>query len=394
MLSLPTTLHRLAPTRAEVDLDAVRHNARVLRERAPGAELMAAVKADAYGHGAVEVARALAADGMERFAVATVPEGVELRQAGIGAPVLVMGAPLPEFLPAYARYDLTVTVTSPDVAEAVVEAAGRAGPLTVHLKVDTGMNRLGVEPEDAPAVLARLYDAPGVDVEGLMTHFATVDRVHMPAQVARFDDLLGALGDSAPPLVHVSNSGTLLVVPELVAGRPLVRVGGALYGLVSDRVAEAPAAGLRPAMRLVSRVVHVQTVAPGEAVSYGRTWTAETPTRIAVVACGYGDGLPRALSNSGAVGVGGRLWPVAGRVCMDMLMLDLGDPEGAGAGVAPGDEAVLFGDGGPSALRVAEQAGTIAYAITSGLTARVPRVYVGAPVGAEAEPRTNSGVAR
>src|SRR5690606_21540543 len=138
-----------------------------------------------------------------------------------------------------------------------------------------------------------------------------------------------------PPLVHVSNSGTLLVVPELVAGRPLVRAGGALFGLVSDRVAEAEAADLRPAMRLVSRVVHVQTVAPGEAVSYGRTWTAAAPARIAVVACGYGDGLPRALSNRGAVGVGGRLWPVAGRVCMDMLMLDLGPPDGPGAAVAP-----------------------------------------------------------
>jgi len=312
-----------------------------------------------------------------------------------------MGAPLPEHLPSFARYGLTVTVTSPEVADAVVEAAERAGPLTVHVKVDTGMNRLGVEPADVPGVLAQLYGAPGVEVEGLMTHFATVDRVFTVAQAERFDALLAALGESAPPLIHVSNSGTLLVVPEVAAvGRPIVRAGGALYGLVSDRVAEGPAAGLRPAMRLVSRVVHVQTVEAGEAVSYGRTWTAETTRRIAVVACGYGDGLPRALSNSGTVGVGGLQWRVAGRVCMDMLMIDLGEADGPGGDVRPGDEAVLFGEGGPSAQRVAEQADTIAYALTTGLTARVPRVYVGvpqeAPEGVPAgvpEPHANSGVA-
>ena len=400
LLSLPPTLHRLAPLRAEVNLDALRHNVRVLGERAHGAALMAVVKADAYGHGAVPVARVLAEEGVGRFAVANVPEGVELREAGITAPVLVLGAPLPEYLPACARYGLIASVTSPAVAETVVEAAAKAGPLTVHLKVDTGMNRLGVEPEDVPAVLERLRTAPGVEVEGLMTHFATVDRHYTPEQAARFDALLGRLGAAAPPLVHVSNSGTLLALRTATEGRSLARVGGALFGLVSDRVVEAEAADLRPVMRLTSRVVHVQTVAEGEAVSYGRTWTAERATRIAVVAGGYGDGLPRALSNRGAVGVGGRLWPIAGRVCMDMLMLDLGAPDGDGAAVEPGDEAVLFGEGGPSAVRVAEQAGTIAYAITSGLTARVPRVYVGEgpgpdgdAEGAAAEPHADSGVA-
>src|SRR5690606_15972631 len=212
--------------------------------------------------------------------------------------------------------------------------------------------------------------APGVEVEGIMTHFATVDRRYTAAQRAVFDRLLDRLAGAAggvPPLVHVSNSGTLLALPEVLHGTALARVGGALFGLITERVAEAEGADLRPVMRLVSRVVHVQTVRPGEAVSYGRTWTAARPTRVAVVAGGYGDGLARALSNAGAVGVGGRLWPIAGRVCMDMLMLDLGDPDGEGAAVRLGDEAVLFGADGPSALHLAARADTIASTVTCGL---------------------------
>src|SRR5690606_27075629 len=234
-LSLPSTLHRLLPLRAEVDLDALRHNVRVLQTRAGEAEVMGVVKADAYGHGAVPVARVLLAEGVRRFAVANVPEGVELREAGIAVPVLVLGAPLPEYLPACARYDLAVTVTSPEVAEAVVEAAEKAGPLTVHLKVDTGMNRLGVEPADTPGVLARLRAAPGVEVEGLMTHFATVDRRYTVAQRATFDRLLDTLGEAVPPLIHVSNSGTLLALPGVIRGTALARVGGALFGLITER---------------------------------------------------------------------------------------------------------------------------------------------------------------
>jgi alanine racemase len=168
-------------------------------------------------------------------------------------------------------------------------------------------------------------------------------------------------------------------VSETTAGRTDARVGGALFGLISDRVDAAQVSDLRlrPVMRLVSRVVHVQRIGAGESVSYGRTWIAPTETLIATVAAGYGDGLPRSLSPGGAVGLGGSLFPIAGRVCMDMLMLDLGPPHGPGARVRVGDEAVVFGPGGPSAIEVAAAAQSIAYAITSGLTARVPRVYVG-----------------
>ena len=374
---VPTTLHRLLPLRAEVDLEALRHNVRVLRERAGEAELIAAIKADAYGHGAVSVARVLVEEGVSRFAVANVPEAVELREAGIVVPIHVLGAPLPEYLPAYARYDLIVTVSSAEVAAAVIEAATKVGPLTVHLKVDTGMHRLGVRPGDVPAVLARLQETPGVTVEGLWTHFATLGDAFTREQLARFDALIAQLDAMGRSHTHVANTGTLFLVSGTRKGRAFVRVGGALYGLVDDPAVAAEAAELKPVMRLLSRVVHVQTIAAGETVSYGQTWTAERTTRIATVAAGYGDGLPRSLSNTGNVGVGGRLWPIAGRVCMDMLMLDLGPPEGPGASVQVGDEAVLFGPGGPAAADVARQAGTITYDLTSGLTARVPRLTIG-----------------
>ncbi|HEX8386723.1 MAG TPA: alanine racemase [Rubricoccaceae bacterium] len=371
-----SSLAHLAPLRAEVSLGALRHNARRILALAGGAEVMAAVKANAYGHGAVPVAHALVEAGVTRLAVANALEGVALREAGVAVPVLVMGAALPEALPLFARHALAVTVTSAEGAGAVAEAARRDGPLTVHVKVDTGMHRLGVEPDEAPAVLRLLGGTENVTVEGLWTHFANVDGGFTTEQVDRFDALLATLegeGVPVPPLVHLANTGGLLATPASVRGRQVVRAGGALYGLVSDRMLAGVAADLRPVMRLVSRVVQVKAVGPGETVSYGRTWRATEPTLIATVAAGYGDGVPRSLSNRGRVGVGGRLYPVAGRVCMDMLMLDLGRPDGPGASVRTGDEAVLFGPGGPSALDVADAAGTIAYVLTTGLTARVPR---------------------
>jgi alanine racemase len=373
--SVPS-LDRLAPLRAEVSLEALRHNARRIIALAGEAEVMAAVKANAYGHGAVPVARTLVEAGVPRLAVANVLEGVALREAGIAAPILVMGAALAEALPLYAAHRLDVAVTSAEGAEAVEAAAQREGPLTVHVKVDTGMHRLGLEPGEAVPVLRALGDAPGVTVEGLWTHFANVAGAFAAEQVARFDALVARLegeGVAVPPVLHLANTGGLLTTPSSVRGRQVVRAGGALYGLVSDRMLAGVAADLRPVMRLVSRVVQVKTVGPGETVSYGRTWRATEPTLVATVSAGYGDGVPRALSNRGRVGVGGRLYPVAGRVCMDMLMLDLGRPDGPGAAVRVGAEAVLFGPGGPSALDVADAAGTIAYVLTSGLTARVPR---------------------
>ncbi len=360
--------------RAEIDLGAIRHNVRHLTAAAGDDEVMGVVKANAYGHGAVRVARALVEEGIQRLAVATVPEAVELREAGVEASILVLAAPLDPYLPAYERYDLEVVVSSPEVAEAVRQRRG----LTVHVKVETGMHRLGLAPETAATTIRALQAAPGVTVAAVWTHLATADAPDASfvlEQVRRFDGVLTDLGADAPPLVHVGNGPALVRLPHLTSRPALVRLGGVLYGLPSSRAMEPSVADLRPAMRLVTRVVHIQTVAAGETVSYGRTWTAERPTRIATLAAGYADGVPRALSNAGEVGIRGRCWPVVGRVCMDMLMVSLGDPDGPGADILHGAEAVLFGAGGPSVLDAAEAADTITYELTSGLTARVPRLY-------------------
>ena len=340
---------------------------------------MGVVKANAYGHGAVSIARALVDEGIEWLAVATVGEAVELRDAGIDAALLVFAAPLPDQLPLYILHDLRVTVSSADVARAVAEAARQRGPLTVHVKVDTGMHRLGLAPGDAADVVRQLEAAPGVHVEGLWTHLATADEPDVSfvaEQVQRFETVLEDLGPDVPPVVHIANGPAL--VRDLVPVRTgLARVGGILYGLASSLSLQHDvlAAGLRPAMRLVSRVVHLQVVRPGESVSYGRTWTAERPTRLATVATGYADGLVR--SYKGPVAVRGGRYPVVGRVCMDMLLIDLGDPKGPGGAVQRGDESILFGAGGVSAEEAAATSGTLSYELTSGLTARVPRIELG-----------------
>ncbi|MEO0559906.1 MAG: alanine racemase [Bacteroidota bacterium] len=365
--------------RADIDLGALRNNVGVLRQLAGSADLMGVVKADAYGHGAQSVAQVLVDTGVGWLAVATIGEAVELREAGIEAAILVFAAPLPEQLPLYAEYDLRVNVSSEPVAGFVAEAARQRGPLTVHVKVDTGMHRLGLAPSDAARVVRQLEETPGVWVEGLWTHLATADEPStefVGEQVGRFEGVLEDLGEDAPPILHIANGPALVrsLVSPFPASSSLVRVGGVLYGLASSPGLhrDVEAAGLRPVMRLVSRVVHLQTVAPGESVSYGRTWVAERPSRIATVAAGYADGLVR--SYAGPVGIGGGRYPVVGRVCMDMMLVHLGDPDGEGNAVVIGDEATLFGSSGASAVEAATAAGTLSYELTSGLTARVPRI--------------------
>ncbi|MDX1530691.1 MAG: alanine racemase, partial [Rhodothermales bacterium] len=304
------------PIRAEVHLDALRHNVRLLREQAGEADVVGVVKSNAYGHGVEHVVPVLREEGVRRFAVANVPEGARLRALGVTEPVLVFAAPLPDYLPAYAEHDLECTVSSRAVAEAV---AALGPPLRVHVKVDTGMHRIGIAPEEASDVLALLRGA-GVEVAGLWTHFATADSPDpgfAEEQVRRFDRMLAEV-DADGVAVHLANSGALFLLPEAVRGRALVRVGGLLYGLPSSEHL-AGAADVRPVMRLATRVVHLQDVQAGETVSYGRTWRAERPTRIATLAAGYGDGLPRQLSNRGEVDISGRRYPIAGRVCMDLL---------------------------------------------------------------------------
>ena len=364
---------RSVALRAQVDLSAIRHNVRHLAGRG---EIMGVVKADGYGHGAVAVSRVLVEEGVAWLAVATVPEAVELREAGVSARILVLAAPLEPYLPAYEVFGLDAVVSSVEVADAVI---ARAPFVPVHVKVETGMHRLGVAPEEAAATVRRLAEA-GVDVAAVWTHLATADGEDAGfalEQVRRFDGVLRDLGADAPPLVHVANGPAHVRLPPLTSRPSLVRLGGVLYGLSSDPAMAPDTKALRPAMRLVSRVVHLQTVPPGESVSYGRTWTAERPTRVATLAVGYADGIPRALSNRGEVGIDGARYPIVGRVCMDMTMVALGGPDGPAGEVRLGDEAVLFGPGGPSAEEAAAAAGTLSYELTTCLAGRVPRVVSG-----------------
>lgn len=362
------------PVWAEIDLDGLEHNVRELKRRASGAALLAVVKANAYGHGAVAVARAVLAAGAERLGVICVDEGEELRRGGIGAPILVMGhTPLAQAETAV-ELGLALTVNSRQLALALSRfASARGVEQAVHLKVETGMNRYGLSPEETVALAEWLRTLPGIQVEGLFTHFACgdeCDKGFTMQQFALFMDVAKRL--SWVPLRHVANTATLLDMPEL--SLELVRPGIGLYGCYPSaevgRTAE-----LRPILSLKSRVARLKALQPGESVSYGRTWTASRPSTVALVMCGYGDGLRRALSNRGGVLIRGRRAPIVGRVAMDMCVADVSEVRR----VALDDEVVIIGRQGQEEIIVEELAAlcdTISYEILTGITARVPRLYL------------------
>lgn len=388
--SLPDT-DELLPVTATVDLSALRHNVRVLRERAGTADLMAIVKADAYGHGAVPVARTLHEEGVRHFAVARPAEGVRLREAGLTGRILVLGAPIRDQLSVYTTHDLALTVSSPEVATAACEHGTASQPIRVHVKVDTGMGRIGLSPEAAPNVISRLSDAPGVTLAGIWTHFATADQPESDfaqTQLNRFEAVLDNVDPPHPFTghVHTANTGALLTIGARAHdfSAPLVRTGIALYGLAASPELHTRI-DLRPVMTLRARVTHLKTVDAGTPISYGARWRAPEPTRIATLGVGYGDGYPRLCSGRASVRLAGEERPVVGTICMDMCMVDLGPPDQPPAtNVTVGDEAILFGPSGPTLYDVAEWAETIPYEICCGISPRVPREYVGAGA-AEAE---------
>lgn len=368
--------------RAEIDLDAVTHNVAVLREAAAPSAVWAVVKADGYGHGAVHVAGAAVAAGAEGLCVALVQEGVELREAGIDAPILVLSEQPPATLHDLAAHRLTATVYTSAGVAALADAS--TGDLPVHVKVDTGMQRVGAHPDAVPALLDLVRSqAPKLRLAGLFTHLACADEPDHPAngdQLDRFDRLLDDLGDSAPACLHVANSAGALAHPR--ARRSLVRAGIALYGISPGPGVDHLAAPLRPAMRLVARVSHVKRVDAGSHVSYGWRHRFEADTTVATVPIGYADGVPRRLGTladrpGSDVLVGGRRCPVVGVITMDQLMVDVGD-----APVAVGDEVVLIGQQGAERIRAedwAERLGTIGYEIVCGIGSRVPRVVTPTP---------------
>ncbi|HEX5502257.1 MAG TPA: alanine racemase [Thermomicrobiales bacterium] len=365
-------------SRAEIDLDAVAQNVRHFAALAGGrAAVLAVVKANAYGHGAVMVARAALDAGARWLGVATVDEGLLLRRAGLAAPILVLAPADPAEAAAAVAADLTLAVGDLDLAAAVARAARAAGrAATVHLEVDTGMRRYGVPAEGAVALAARVAALPGLRLGGLYTHFATADeadRAFFAEQRARFAAVVREVRAAGldVPLVHQDNSAAALAAPD--SHLDLIRVGIALYGLSPSSEVPAPAA-LRPVAAVRSRVARVIDLASGDGVSYGRAFVAARPMRAALVPLGYADGYRRALSGRAAMLLGGRRAAVLGRVCMDQTVVAVPD----GLDVRVGDEVTALGAQGDECItaeELADLAGTIAYEITTGFGARLPRHY-------------------
>jgi len=369
----------VAAVEAVVDLAAIAHNVAVLRERS-GTGVLAVVKADGYGHGAVPVARAALRAGAAEIGVATVAEALELRRGGITSPVIAwLHTPDTDFAAAV-RADVEVVVSTAGQLSAVVAAAEVLGrTATVGAKIDTGLARSGAAPHDWPDLrdaLAKYTAEEVISLRTAMTHLARGDEPAHPLNAAQAESLdrcvteLRAAG--APPgVVHVSNSAAALTRPDL--SRDLVRAGIAVYGRTP--VPTLGDFGLVPAMTLTAQVAQVKRVPRGQGVSYNHAWTATRETVVGVIACGYADGVPRVTSNRLAVHVNGRLVLNIGRICMDQFVVDLG-PDGCG--VSEGDRVVLFGTGAhgePTAADWAELAGTIDYEILTGIRGRRVRRY-------------------
>lgn len=366
---------------ATVDLGTVRHNVRVLADLAAPAAVCAVVKADGYGHGAVPVARAALDAGARWLGVAVVEEGVELREAGIDAPVLVLSEVLPDALVPAAVHGLTPVVYTRTGIEAAATAAARHGtPLAVHLKVDTGMHRVGVAPAEALALAQAIVATPHLRLEGLMTHLAAAEEPEhdgfTKGQLAVFEEVRDTLAAHGivPDLLHAANSAGAIAHPA--SRYDLVRCGIALYGCPPGP-ALAGRVPLRPAMSIVAQVSLVRDVPSGEAVSYGLRYRARERTVMAVVPVGYADGVPRSLGAlGGEVLVGGRRCPIAGTVTMDQLLVDCGP----GSRVGVDDEVVLLGRQGDEEITAeewGERVGTINYEIVTRIGLRLPRRYVG-----------------
>ncbi|MFO7840501.1 MAG: alanine racemase [Desulfosalsimonadaceae bacterium] len=380
---------------AEIDLSAIAHNvARLRRLLGPRTQMMAVVKANAYGHGLLPVARRTLASGADCLGVARLGEAVYLRDAGIAAPILIFGYTPPKMIPELLSNRLIQTVYSYDIARELSEEARRQNAsLPVHVKVDTGMGRLGVvacEKDAAPglsgsvqraaAEIQAIRDLPGLRVQGVYTHFATADHAdksYAVSQFSLFQELMRSLRGAGPAAItcHAANSAAAMEMPQ--THMDMVRTGISVYGLCPSAAVDCRQVGLVPAMTLKARIVYLKKVGAGFSVSYGATEQTGRPTTIATVSIGYADGYNRLFSSSGRMLVRGLPAPVIGRVCMDQTMLDVGHIPG----VRVGDEALVFGRGEQgeelSASELADHLGTINYEVVSGVSARVVRRYRG-----------------
>jgi len=366
-------------TWTEIDLDALRHNLEQFRSALdPRIALMAVVKANAYGHGAVKVAKEAISFGVHYLAVAFLDEALELRHHGIEAPILVLGYTSPEGVEAARRHNITLTAFD----DALLEAAAAdlsLPPLKVHVKIDTGMGRIGLT--DAPSAIRyieRALSAPGIEVEGLFTHYARADehdKSHVLLQHRRFTEVVEHFAQKQVQFryIHAGNSATAIDTPELTC--TMARLGVAMYGMYPSDEVDADRVKLRPVMSFKTRVVMVKKVPAGTTISYGAKYAAkEDGETIATLPVGYADGFTRMLSGKAEVLLRGRRVPVVGNICMDQCMIRVDNGE-----AAVGDEVVIFGSQGEASIladELADQLGTINYEITCMLSHRVPRVYL------------------
>ena len=378
VLSAEEGRRRGHPVWAEVDLEALRHNVRVLREIAAPAEFMGVVKGYAYGHGNPVCAETMLEAGANRLGVARVAEALHLRDAGIAAPIHVFSEPPYEAAPAMVEADLVAAVYTQPFAEALSDAAVAAGKtVPVHMKIDTGMHRVGVPAEEVLDAISEMKRLPNLVIEGAWSHLAVADVPDHPftrKQLDLFDDVVGKIERSGVSLrfKHIANSAATLSLPE--SHRDIVRVGIASYGLWPGHELRG-AADLKPVLSLKARINMVKSVRAGEGLSYGLDYQLPKSGSVITVPCGYADGYDRGLSGKGAVLVGGRRFKVSGAVCMDQFMVDVED-----ASVEAGEVATLLGVDGDERITaedIADQIGTINYEVTARIPSRVPRIYRG-----------------
>lgn len=365
-------------TWAEIDLSAIRHNIGVTRQLVgAGVEIMAVVKADAYGHGSVAVARTAVESGVDRLGVATLSEAVELREAGVHSPIQILGCSLPEQAEDIVHYNIVQTVSNAEIVRALSRAAARARRMArIHIKVDTGMGRVGVSEHELPRFVRRVSEYESVRIEAIMTHLPCADEERDDFTPSQIEGFRRTVGDEAVRLLnvplHTANSAAIIRYPE--SHFNLVRPGLMLYGATT--LSDCPIKPLlKPALSLRSRIVQIRTMSGGETVSYGRTYVIPRDTVVATIPIGYADGFSRMLSGRAQVLVNGKKVPVIGRVCMDQCLVDIGD---AGE-VRLGDIVTLIGtDNGESihAEEIAVWAGSIPHEVLCTIGKRVQRLYV------------------
>jgi alanine racemase len=365
----------MRPTRAEINLSAFRFNLNNVRERVGGSVLiMAVVKANAYGHGAVQIAREAVKLGCRYLGVAIPEEGIELRKNEIRTPILVFTPPFENQLEIYLKYNLTPTIASIETAEKL-NSLVYGGKFPIHIKIDTGMGRIGVNFKEAVNFVKSVYlRFPNLFIEGIYTHFATSDekdKSFARLQFNRFISVIRELELSGVkiPLKHCANSGAIIDMPETYLD--MVRPGIMLYGYYpSHETTES--IPLRPVMTFKSKVAFIKEVEPGMSIGYGRKFIVKERTKIATIPAGYADGYSRGLTNMGRVEIRGKIFPVVGRICMDQIMVNIGKD----ADIKVGDDVILFGDNKITAWDIADMLGTIPYEICCNVSSRVPRIFI------------------